>query len=115
MSAELGAFDAGADELPAPPRWARDTCPAFFKDEFWKGKSDCSSGFWLEPVLGSAAMQLREHGYLVAEVSDLLRMTQTALTSQKRRAARTKASSPPLSRAASLETRASRSTTAPSS
>jgi hypothetical protein len=83
FSAELGAFDAGADELPAPPLWARDTCPAFFKDEFWKGKSDCSSGFWLGQCSDPPRLQYANTGVFGGRVADLLRMTQTALTSPR--------------------------------
>ena len=83
MSAELGAFDAGADELPAPPRWARETCPAFFDDEFWRTRSDCSSGFWLGECSDPPRLRYANTGVFGGRVADLLRMTQTALTSQR--------------------------------
>ena len=83
MSAELGAFDAGADELPAPPRWARETCPAFFDDEFWRANSDCDTGFWLGECSDPPRRRYANTGVFGGRVSDLLRMTQTALTSPR--------------------------------
>lgn len=83
MSAELGAFDAGADELPAPPRWARDTCPQFFDDEFWRTRSDCNSGFWLGECADPPRLRYANTGVFGGVAADLLRMTQTALTSPR--------------------------------
>ena len=83
MSAELGAFDAGADELPAPPRWARETCPTFFDDEFWRANSDCETGFWLGECSDPPRLRYANTGVYGGRVADLLRMTQTALTSQQ--------------------------------
>lgn len=81
MSAELGAFDAGADELPAPPRWARDTCPQFFDDEFWRTRLDCNSDFWLGECADPPRLRYANTGVFGGVAADLLRMTQTALTS----------------------------------
>ena len=83
LSAEMGAFDAGADELPAPPPWARETCPAFFDDEFWRANSDCETGFWLGECSDPPRLRYANTGAFGGRVADLLRMTQTALTSQK--------------------------------
>ena len=83
FSAELGAFDAGADELPAPPRWARETCPTFFDDEFWRANSDCDTGFWLGECSDPPRLRYANTGVFAGRVADLLRMTQTALTSPK--------------------------------
>ena len=83
MSAELGAFDAGADDLPPPPPWARETCPAFFDDEFWRANSDCDTGFWLGECSDPPRLRYANTGVFAGRVEDLLRMTQTALTSPR--------------------------------
>ena len=79
----MGAFDAGADKLPAPPRWARETCPTFFDDEFWRANSDCETGFWLGECFDPPRLQYANTGVFGGRVLDLLRMTQTALTSPR--------------------------------